>query len=170
MSETVQRKILVIDDSKTNLILLKAHLNNMGLVALLADNALEGISIAIDQKPDIILLDVMMPEIDGFETCRRLKADNRTSSIPVIFVSAKDQSEDKISGLKLGAIDYVTKPFNKGELQARIGIVLQMMEFRKSCFCSRIPMSIRNWQTAGTSSRYLIANYYRRRSEAVRLR
>jgi diguanylate cyclase (GGDEF)-like protein len=131
MSETVQRKILVIDDSKTNLILLKAHLNNMGLVALLADNALEGISIAIDQKPDIILLDVMMPDIDGFETCRRLKADNRTSSIPVIFVSAKDQSEDKISGLKLGAIDYVTKPFNKGELQARIGIVLQMMELQE---------------------------------------
>ncbi len=128
---TQQRKILVIDDSMTNLMLLKAHLSNMGLVPLLASNAIEGINIAIEQKPDVILLDVMMPEIDGFETCRRLKADTRTSSIPVIFVSAKDQSEDKISGLKMGAIDYVTKPFNKGELQARIGIVLQMMDLQE---------------------------------------
>lgn len=129
-----QRKILVIDDSMTNLMLLKAHLSNMGLLPLLAGNAIEGINLAIEQKPDVILLDVMMPEIDGFETCRRLKADSRTSSIPIIFVSAKDQSEDKISGLKMGAIDYVTKPFNKGELQARIGIVLQMMELQEKLF------------------------------------
>jgi diguanylate cyclase (GGDEF)-like protein len=131
MKTKKQRKILVIDDSQTNLILLKAHLNSMGLVVLLAESAAEGIKTAVDQKPDVILLDVMMPEIDGFETCRRLKADVRTSSIPVIFVSAKDESEDKISGLKLGAIDYVTKPFNKGELQARIGIVLQMIELQE---------------------------------------
>ncbi|MCE5341073.1 MAG: diguanylate cyclase [Planctomycetaceae bacterium] len=129
-----QRKILVIDDSMTNLTLLKAHLGNMGLVPLLASNAIEGINIAIEQKPDVILLDVMMPDIDGFETCRRLKADTRTSSIPIIFVSAKDQSEDKISGLKLGAIDYVTKPFNKGELQARIGIVLKMIDLQEKLF------------------------------------
>jgi diguanylate cyclase (GGDEF)-like protein len=126
-----QRKVLVIDDSQPNLVLLKAHLNSMGLIALLADNAKDGIAIANEQRPDIILLDVMMPEIDGFETCRRLKADVRTSSIPVIFVSARDQSEDKIGGLKLGAVDYVTKPFNKGELQARVGIVLQMTELQE---------------------------------------
>ena len=126
-----QRKILAIDDSKSNLILLKAHLSSMGLVALLAENAAEGLKIAADQKPDIILLDVMMPEVDGFETCRQLKADIRTSSIPVIFVSARDQSEDKISGLKVGAIDYVTKPFNRGELQARVGITLQMIELQE---------------------------------------
>ncbi|MBN1787047.1 MAG: diguanylate cyclase [Sedimentisphaerales bacterium] len=126
-----QRKVLVIDDSQTNLILLKAHLNSMGLVAILTENPAEGMQIATEQRPDIILLDVMMPDIDGFEICRRLKADVRTSSIPVIFVSAKDQSEDKIFGLKLGAIDYVTKPFNKGELQVRIGIVLQMIELQE---------------------------------------
>ncbi len=125
------RKVLAIDDSQPNLILLKAHLGSMGLIPLLADNAADGIAMAIEQKPDIILLDVMMPEIDGFEACRRLKADIRTAAIPIIFVSAKDQSDDKISGLKLGAIDYVTKPFNKGELQARIGIVLQMTELQE---------------------------------------
>ncbi|MDD5011968.1 MAG: diguanylate cyclase [Phycisphaerae bacterium] len=126
-----QRKVLVIDDSQPNLILLKAHLTSMGLIALLADNWRDGIGLAAEQKPDVILLDVMMPEVDGFETCRRLKADVRTSSIPVIFVSARDASEDKIGGLKLGAVDYVTKPFNRAELQARIGIVLQMTELQE---------------------------------------
>ena len=131
MKNKQQRKVLVIDDSQPNLILLKAHLGSMGLTALLAGSAREGIAMATEQKPDIILLDVMMPEIDGFETCRRLKADIRTSSIPVIFVSARDASEDKIGGLKLGAVDYVTKPFNKAELQARIGIILQMTELQE---------------------------------------
>ncbi len=131
MKTRKQRKVLVIDDSYANLILLKAHLSSMGLIALLAESAADGVRTAVEQKPDIILLDVTMPEVDGFETCRRLKADVRTSSIPVIFVSAKDASEDKISGLKLGAIDYVTKPFSKGELQARIGIVLQMIELQE---------------------------------------
>jgi diguanylate cyclase (GGDEF)-like protein/putative nucleotidyltransferase with HDIG domain len=131
MNTKKQRKILVIDDSQANLVLLKAHLSSMGLVPLLAENAADGIKIALEQQPDVILLDVMMPEVDGFETCRRLKTDVRTASIPVIFVSAKDQSEDKISGLKLGAIDYVTKPFNRGELQARISIVLQMIELQE---------------------------------------
>lgn len=131
MNTKKQRKILVIDDSQANLVLLKAHLGSMGLVPLLAENAADGIKTALEQQPDVILLDVMMPEIDGFETCRRLKTDVRTASIPVIFVSAKDQSEDKISGLKLGAIDYVTKPFNRGELQARISIVLQMIELQE---------------------------------------
>jgi len=131
MKTRKQRKVLVVDDSQANLILLKAHLGSMGLTAILAENAADGIKMAIEQKPDVVLLDVMMPEIDGFEALRRLKADVRTSSIPVIFVSARDASEDKISGLKLGAIDYVTKPFNKGELQARIGIVLQMIELQE---------------------------------------
>jgi diguanylate cyclase (GGDEF)-like protein len=131
MKSRKQRKVLVIDDSQANLILLKAHLSNMGLIVFLAETAAAGIAIASEQHPDIILLDVMMPDIDGYEACRRLKADVRTSSIPIIFVSAKDQIEDKIAGLKLGAVDYVTKPFNRGELQARIGIVLQMIELQE---------------------------------------
>jgi diguanylate cyclase (GGDEF)-like protein len=131
MKTKKQRKVLVVDDSQANLILLKAHLKSMGLIAILTENATDGIRMATEQKPDIILLDVMMPEIDGFETCRRLKANVQTSAIPIIFVSAKDQSEDKISGLKLGAVDYVTKPFNRGELQARIGIVLHMIELQE---------------------------------------
>jgi len=148
MKTRKQRKILVVDDSQANLILLKAHLGSMGLTAILAEKAADGIKTAIEQKPDIVLLDVMMPEIDGFEVCRRLKADVRTSSIPVIFVSAKDASEDKISGLKLGAIDYVTKPFNKGELQARIDIVLQMIELQE-----RLLLLVNTDELTGLASR-----------------
>ena len=131
MTEKRQRKVLAIDDNQTNLVLLNAHLKNMDIEALLADNAETGIQVAIEQQPDLILLDIMMPGIDGHETCRRLKADIRTSSIPIIFVSAKREAEDKVAGLKLGATDYITKPFNKGELQARVGIVLQMTELQE---------------------------------------
>ncbi len=124
-------KVLVVDDNQTNLVLVQAHLKNMGLEAILADNAIDGINAAIEHQPDVILLDIMMPDIDGFEACKRLKSDIRTASIPIIFVTAKDQSEDKISGLKLGAIDYIAKPFNKGELQARISIVLEMTKLQE---------------------------------------
>ena len=125
------RKILVIDDSQTNLVLLEAYLKQMGLTTLLAKDPKNGLKIAIDDMPDLILLDIMMPDMDGFEVCKRLKADSRTSSIPIIFISAKDQVDDKIKGLKLGAIDYVTKPFDQGELKARISIVLKMVELQE---------------------------------------
>ena len=91
--------------------MLKAHLGQIGLTVLLADNAQQGIETAIEEQPDLILLDVMMPGIDGYEACKRLKDDNRTSAIPIIFVSAKDLASEKITGLKLGAIDYIAKPF-----------------------------------------------------------
>ncbi len=131
MESKKKRKILAIDDNQPNLILLRTHLEQMGLSALTAIDALQGIELAINQHPDLILLDIMMPGIDGFEACKRLKSDTRTSSIPVIFVSSKDQPCDKIAGLEMGAIDYITKPFNKGELMARISLVLQMIEMQE---------------------------------------
>lgn len=131
MRQNLSRKILVIDDNPTNLALLKAHLKNMGLDSILVDNAPQGIETAINEIPDLILLDIMMPEMDGYEACKRLKSDPRTAMIPIIFVSAKDRSEDKIAGLKLGAIDYVSKPFDPGELKARIDIILQMISLQE---------------------------------------
>lgn len=125
------RKILVVDDSKSNLALLDAHLRKMGLTTILTDNAYKAIEISIDQQPDLILLDIMMPGIDGFEMCRQLKADNRTFSIPIIFISAKSEAVDKITGLDLGAIGYITKPFDLGELRARIGVVLRIIELQE---------------------------------------
>jgi len=125
------RRILAVDDNRDNLFLLEAQLKKMGLEAILTDNAHQAIEIAICEQPDLILLDVMMPGMNGFEACQQLKADHRTSSIPIIFISAKTETIDKITGLDLGAIDYVTKPFNLGELRARIGVVLRIIELQE---------------------------------------
>lgn len=124
-------KVLIVDDSQTNITLLKGNLKKMGLQSIPATDGNTAIELARSEKPDIILLDVMMPDMDGFEVCRKLKSDHRTASIPVIFISAKDQSIDKIKGLKTGAIDYVTKPFDAGELRARIGVVMRITELQR---------------------------------------
>ncbi|MCK5271961.1 MAG: diguanylate cyclase [Sedimentisphaerales bacterium] len=125
------RKILTVDDNQTNLILMKVYLEKMGVVPLVADNALDGLELAYNEKPDVILLDIMMPDMDGHELCRRLKSDTRTASIPIIFVSARDTAEDKITGLELGAIDYIFKPLNPGELRARVGAILRMLDLQE---------------------------------------
>jgi len=131
MDEGKQRKVLAVDDNQTNLALLKIYLQQMGLEVFTSDNTEAGIEIAFNEKPDVILLDIMMPGIDGFEACKRLKADSRTSAIPIIFVSAKDQACDKIHGLELGAIDYIVKPFDPGELKSRIAVVLRMITLQE---------------------------------------
>ena len=125
------RKILAIDDDSTSLAILENRLQSMDLQLISAEDANKGMEMAVNEQPDLILLDIVMPDIDGFELCRQLKADNRTSSIPVIFISAKSESVDKIEGLDLGAIDYVTKPFDIGELRARIGVVLRIIELQE---------------------------------------
>lgn len=125
------RKILTVDDNQTNLILMKVYLEKMGVVPLMADNALDGLELAYNEKPDVILLDIMMPDMDGYEVCRKLKSDTRTASIPIIFVSARDTAEDKITGLELGAIDYIFKPLNPGELRARVGAILRMLDLQE---------------------------------------
>ena len=125
------RKILTVDDNQTNLILMKVYLEKMGVVPLMADNALDGLELALNEQPDVILLDIMMPDVDGHEVCRKLKSDIRTASIPIIFVSARDTAEDKIAGLELGAIDYIFKPLNPGELRVRVGAILRMLDLQE---------------------------------------
>jgi len=125
MKNKKTRKILAIDDSQIDLFLLRKHLSKMGFDVLLADNAQKGIDAAANEMPDIILLDIMLPDIDGFEVCKKLKADSKTSAIPVIFISANDQPCDKAAGITAGAVDYIAKPFDPGELKARIESVLR---------------------------------------------
>lgn len=127
----IKRKILAIDDSSVNLALLRVIVKKMGHEILLADNGDEGLIIAKQQHPDLILLDIMMPEMDGYEVCRRLKSNSQTQDIPVVFVSAKDQSEDRIAGLELGAVDYIAKPFNQEEMRIRIDIIFQMVRMQE---------------------------------------
>lgn len=112
--------ILIVDDVPKNLQVLGSILKEQPVDIAVATNGLQALKIVEGILPDLILLDVMMPELDGFETCKRLKADPRTLDIPVIFLTARTETEDVINGLKLGAVDYVTKPFNSAELLTRV--------------------------------------------------
>jgi sigma-B regulation protein RsbU (phosphoserine phosphatase) len=113
--------ILLVDDNQANLQMLFQLLEkSVGGKLLVAKNGETALNIARKIKPDLVLLDIMMPGIDGFEVCRRLKADPATRPIPVIFLSALDETADKVKGLQLGAVDYVSKPFQAEEVIARV--------------------------------------------------
>jgi len=124
--------ILIVDDNPTNLAVLAETLKAGGhqvRVAISGENALKQIA---QTKPVLILLDVMMPGIDGFETCRQLKENPETANIPVIFMTALMDREQKVTGLKLGAVDYVTKPFQEEEILARVRVHQQNGELLRS--------------------------------------
>jgi DNA-binding NtrC family response regulator len=116
----VSAAILIVDDEPTNVDLLEQELGDAGYRTKSAGNGEQAIALAGDTKPDLILLDVMMPGIDGYEVCRRLKAKEATRAIPVIFLTALSDSFEKVRGFGAGAVDYVTKPFDLEELLARI--------------------------------------------------
>lgn len=113
--------ILLIDDDSTLLELLSGHLTTIGYSALVAADATSGLRLVADASPDLVILDVMMPGMDGWEVCRRIR---ETSSIPIIMLTAKGEEVDKLHGFHLGVDDYVTKPFSFAELAARAGAVL----------------------------------------------
>jgi two-component system cell cycle response regulator len=119
-------RILVVDDVEPNVRLLEAKLTLEYYEVLTAGDGATALQIASDERPDIILLDVMMPGMDGFETCRRLKADPVTRHIPVVLVTALDGREDKIKGLESGADDFVTKPIDDVILFARVRSLLRL--------------------------------------------
>ena len=120
-----RQKVLVIDDSVLIHGLVRARLEDEPVETHFADGALTGLAMAASIQPDLILLDVDMPEVDGFEACRRLKADPGTSGIPVVFLSGASTAQQKVQGLDLGAVDYVTKPFDPAELRARVRAALR---------------------------------------------
>lgn len=113
-------KILVVDDEKSIVELVKFNLEREGFQVLTAFNGHEAVEKARKEKPDLIILDVMLPGIDGLEVCRSLSTDVETSQIPIIMLSARTEEVDKILGLELGADDYITKPFSPRELVARV--------------------------------------------------
>ncbi len=119
-------RILIVDDNPTNLKVLSDALRDQGWITLVAtdgESALEQIEYAL---PDLILLDVMMPGIDGFETCRKLKSNPKTQRLPIIFMTALSDTLDKVKGLELGAVDYITKPFQHEEVLARVKLHLNL--------------------------------------------
>ena len=118
--------ILVVDDTPANIDLLSAILRESYKVKA-ATNGPRALKLALsDLPPDLILLDVMMPEMSGYEVCQRLKADPASAHIPVIFVTAKSEAEDELRGLALGAVDYITKPFNPVVVKARVATHLAL--------------------------------------------
>ena len=124
-------QILLVDDNPTNLQVLYQTLEGHGYRLLAARSGKDALAIAQRAAPDLILLDVMMPEMDGFETCARLKADARTRDSAVIFLSALTEPRDKVRGLELGAVDFVNKPFQAEEVLARVRTHLTIRELQK---------------------------------------
>ena len=124
--------ILIVDDTPNNLQVLFSYLETAGFKVLLAEDGESALQIAQSQAPDLILLDVLMPDIDGFETCNRLKAQRSTREIPVIFLTALSETVNKVQGFKLGGVDYITKPTEQEEVLARIQTHLDLQRMRRT--------------------------------------
>jgi two-component system, sensor histidine kinase and response regulator len=122
--------MLIVDDVPENIQVISSILYKHGINISIAQSGGEAFSILAHRIPDLILLDIMMPDMNGFEVCQRLKEDARTSEIPVIFLTAKTNSDDILKGFALGAVDYVTKPFNKAELLSRVNTHLELKHAR----------------------------------------
>ncbi len=128
MDTTDQKEILVVDDTPASLQLLTRILTDRGYRVRPASNGWLALRSVSARLPDLILLDVKMPDMDGFEVCRRLKSDRKTSDVPVLFISAMGETADKIRGFEAGGVDYITKPFEPQEVAARVEIQLKMSE------------------------------------------
>jgi signal transduction histidine kinase len=117
---TAAARILVVDDEPRNVLLLQELLESRGYIVWTAANGMEALTVAQERSPDVMLLDVMMPLLNGFDVCRRLKADQGTSMIPVLLVTSLNAREDRLAGIGAGANDFITKPIDTGDLLLRV--------------------------------------------------
>ena len=147
-SQFADEKILLVDDNPTNLQVLLQTLNGRGYKLLIAKDGENALRIAHKAHPALILLDIMMPGIDGYEVCRRLKADPAVDDITVIFLSALDDTQDKVRGLETGAVDYIAKPFQADEVIARVDTQLKIHRLEQA-------LSTRNRELEATNQRLL---------------
>lgn len=125
-------RVLVVDDDAMNRRVLRAILAQAGFEPFDRSDGNAALSAARSEHPDLVLLDVEMPEPDGFAVCGALKRDPATADVPVIFLTSRDRPDDRVRGLELGAADYVTKPFNPAEVRARVSTHLRLRELRRS--------------------------------------
>lgn len=120
-----KKKVLIVDDEEHIVELLKFNLINSGYEVIVCNNGIDAVEITKEERPDLILLDLMLPEMDGYDVCKCVKGAKETSDTAIIMLTAKDEELDKILGLELGADDYITKPFSIRELLARVKAVLR---------------------------------------------
>src|SRR6266566_4483574 len=121
-------RVLVVDDVELNVKLLEAKLSSEYFEVIVADNGPVALELAETEMPDLILLDVMMPVMDGYEVCRRLKANSDTQNIPVIFLTGQTGTEEETRGFAVGAVDYIHKPFSEAVVKARVHTHLMLRE------------------------------------------
>ncbi len=123
-----RKKILIVEDEKDIVVMVEYNLRKEGYTTVSVLTGKGAVAAAKKEKPDLVILDLMLPDIDGFEVCKNLKANDITKHMPIIMLTAKSREADKVTGLELGADDYVTKPFSPRELVARIKAVLRRKE------------------------------------------
>ncbi|RKZ78785.1 MAG: hypothetical protein DRR19_25900 [Candidatus Parabeggiatoa sp. nov. 1] len=123
--------ILIVEDDSFNRETLSYFLTKNNLKVSAVQSGEAALQAVQDERPHLILLDIMMPDMDGFETCRRLKANSKTQNIPVIFITALSDTVDKIKGFELGAVDFITKPFQQQEVLARIKTHLRLSHLQQ---------------------------------------
>lgn len=127
---TVAKKILLVEDEEEILQLAKLYLEKEGFRTCLARTGLDALKQVKAERPDLVILDLMLPELDGLEVCKRIRSDSQTAMLPIIMLTAKAEESDTILGLELGADDYVTKPFSPKALVARVKALLRRLERR----------------------------------------
>lgn len=137
----MNEKILVIEDDEDILNLVSFHLESHQFVVRKAQRGKDGLELAWEERPDLIILDIMLPDMDGFEVCKRLRKHNDTAHIPVVMLTARGEEIDRVLGFELGADDYVVKPFSPRELVLRVRAILK----RKRS----LPEDLKIWQREG---------------------
>ena len=128
MAEASAKKVLVVEDDKDILQLVKMYLDNEGFRTVTASNGTEALRQARSEHPDLVVLDLMLPEVDGLEVCKKLRMAPQTAMVPIIMLTAKREESDTVVGLELGADDYVGKPFSPRALMARIKALFRRLE------------------------------------------
>lgn len=144
MKEKPRLSILIVDDNSRNLQILAEILSQSKYRVAMAKDGLKALNFVSKMKPDLVLLDVMMPGMDGFDVCRRMKSENSTKDIPVIFISALKDTSDKIRGFEAGGVDYIIKPFSKEEVLARVDVHLKLKKAREELKSTNMLLSSAN--------------------------
>ena len=156
--------VLIIDDNPNNIKVIATCLEDHGFTVLIARNGTMGVQRANFSQPDLILLDIVMPDVDGFETCRRLKADPETSEIPIIFMTALTDIEQKVQGFAVGAVDYITKPFQEAEALARVHTHIHYRRLMIQAERQRLSHELHDSVTQSLYSQILLTNGWAKRA------